>query len=151
MWIPDPLYQQILEVMPIPCVDVMIRSPSGQVLLIKRENEPAKGQWWFPGGRILHGETRVNTARRKLREECGIDADEFVEVGTFDLLLPLPGGRASHAVTTLYATRLESNRSPRLDKQSSTWQWKFPGDEFDIELHPFIQTCLAIRHDAAGN
>ena len=41
--IPEDLYKQILSVMPIICVDVVIRNDKGQYLLVQRKNEPLKG------------------------------------------------------------------------------------------------------------
>ena len=40
------LYQQIVQVIPIACVDLVVVDDVGQVLLAKRTNEPAIGEWW---------------------------------------------------------------------------------------------------------
>ena len=50
--IPLELYKRIHKTMPIPCVDVVIRHKD-RFLLCKRKNEPAKGLYWFVGGRVL--------------------------------------------------------------------------------------------------
>ncbi len=65
------LYRQILEFMPIPCVDVAIVA-HGAVLLVRRDDPPAQGEWWIPGGRILKGEMMRDAAIRKARQEVGI-------------------------------------------------------------------------------
>jgi len=41
--IPKDTYAQIVRLMPIPCVDLLVKDEEGGVLLIKRANEPAKG------------------------------------------------------------------------------------------------------------
>ncbi len=57
---------------PIPAVSaVVIRD--GRVLMIKRANEPNKGKWSIPGGRLELGETTFEAARREVTEECGIE------------------------------------------------------------------------------
>ena len=61
-------YERIISVFPRVCVDIFVEDSHGHVLLLKRTNEPAIGQWWFPGGRVHIGETRFEAARRKLRE-----------------------------------------------------------------------------------
>jgi len=38
----------------------------GRVLLIKRLNEPSKGRWSIPGGRIELGETIFKAAKREI-------------------------------------------------------------------------------------
>ena len=67
-FIPWSLYEQILDNMPIACVDVAILH-DGKVLLVKRLDEPAKGQYWLPGGRVLKGEMLRDAAIRKTRDE----------------------------------------------------------------------------------
>ena len=44
----------------------------GAVLLVKRGNEPAKGRWAFPGGRLNPGETMAQGVAREVLEESGI-------------------------------------------------------------------------------
>lgn len=48
-----------------------------KLLLIKRGREPGKGLWAVPGGKVDHGETLAEAARREVKEETGLD----VEIG----------------------------------------------------------------------
>ena len=50
-------YTKIIEDLPIYCVDIIIKNDQEEYLLIKRNNEPKKGEWWVIGGRVLKGET----------------------------------------------------------------------------------------------
>lgn len=103
-WIPDDLYRQIINVMPIPCVDLIVEDSKGRILMLKRKNEPSKGQWWLPGGRIHFGESRIDAARRKLEEECGLKEKSLLEMGTFDLIYPPKKVRAyvTHGISTVF-------------------------------------------------
>lgn len=47
----------------------------GRLLLIKRGNEPGKGLWAVPGGKVRIGETLEAAARREASEETGLDVD----------------------------------------------------------------------------
>ncbi|HEY4148870.1 MAG TPA: NUDIX domain-containing protein, partial [Chitinophagaceae bacterium] len=58
--------------MPVLCVDVLILH-EGKCLLLLRDNEPAKGTYWFPGGRVHKNETLRNAALRKAKEETNLD------------------------------------------------------------------------------
>ena len=49
----------------------------GQAIIIKRANDPYKGQWSIPGGRVELGESLADAVRREMREETGLD----VQVG----------------------------------------------------------------------
>jgi 8-oxo-dGTP diphosphatase len=51
----------------------------GQVLLGRRDKEPYRGKWSFPGGSIEPGETSREAARREALEETGL-AVEVLEV-----------------------------------------------------------------------
>ncbi len=48
-----------------------------KLLLIKRGNEPGRGLWAVPGGKVRPGESLKEAARREAREETGLD----VEIG----------------------------------------------------------------------
>ncbi len=142
MVIDKDLYQQIVQVMPIPCVDLVVVNDYGQILLAKRANEPAVGKWWFPGGRVHYLETRVDAAARKLQEECGLEVDKLIELGTFDVVVERSDNRSkSHAITTLYFARVEQQVFT-LDSQNSEAEWRLPLDWLRLELHPFIQRGL---------
>jgi ADP-ribose pyrophosphatase YjhB (NUDIX family) len=47
----------------------------GQVLMVKRAMEPARGSWCFPGGFMEIGETAQETAVRECKEESGLDVE----------------------------------------------------------------------------
>lgn len=54
----------------------------GKFLLVRRRNPPSQGMWSIPGGVMEVGETFQDTARREVKEECGLDvkAGQVVEV-----------------------------------------------------------------------
>lgn len=72
MFIPEKEYSRIQAVLPILCVDCLIVYQK-KCLLLKRTKEPAKGRYWFPGGRVFKGETIQDAALRKAREEVNLD------------------------------------------------------------------------------
>jgi ADP-ribose pyrophosphatase YjhB (NUDIX family) len=46
-----------------------------RVLLVRRANEPRKGEWSLPGGAVEVGETIDTAIAREVREETGLDVD----------------------------------------------------------------------------
>jgi len=71
MFIPEEEYAKIQAVLPILCVDCLIVYQK-KCLLLRRSREPAKGQYWFPGGRVFKGELIRSAALRKAREETNL-------------------------------------------------------------------------------
>lgn len=128
MWIPDPLYTKIKKKLPIPCVDLIVKNKADEILLVKRANQPAKGEWWFPGGRINHGESRIDAAERKLKEECGLNGVSFKEWKTIDIFLfDQDEDYLSHGISSLYIVEI-IEYNVHLDGQSLDHNWKIIED-----------------------
>lgn len=58
----------------VPCAGGIVRDGDGRILLVRRGQEPARGLWSLPGGRIEGDERWDRAAAREVREETGIDA-----------------------------------------------------------------------------
>jgi ADP-ribose pyrophosphatase YjhB (NUDIX family) len=55
------------------CAGAFVRDGDGRVLLILRANDPGRGLWSVPAGRIEAGETSAEAAVREVREETGLE------------------------------------------------------------------------------
>lgn len=125
-FIPDSKYVQIMEVLPILCVDVLLYNSKGECLLVKRANEPLKGQWWVIGGRVLKGETLKQAAIRKVKEEAGLIINSVKPIGYYEeishtnhfgSLTPL------HSVSVVFSAVVDDSQQIKLDSQSSDWKY----------------------------
>ncbi len=56
----------------IPCVGGIVLDTAGRLLLVQRANEPGRGRWSLPGGRVEPGETDHQAVVRELAEETGL-------------------------------------------------------------------------------
>ena len=77
-------------------VDAIVFDISGdklRVLLIKRGNEPFKGQWAFPGGFVEMDEELENAVTRELAEETGLTGVKLEQFHTFGKCGRDPRGR----------------------------------------------------------
>jgi len=83
-YIEEELYSRFVELMPITCIDVLIHDDEGRILLVKRNQEPAKDKWWVIGGRLLKDETMLEGAVRKAKEEVGLDVKVEKIIGVYD-------------------------------------------------------------------
>ena len=70
---------------PAVTVDTVIvtREPNPRVLLIRRKHDPFAGMWAIPGGFVDMDESLEAAARRELREETGVEADQLEQLHTF--------------------------------------------------------------------
>jgi 8-oxo-dGTP diphosphatase len=57
----------------VPCVGGLVYDDEGRLLLIQRRNEPGRGLWSVPGGRVEPGEDDAAALVREMREETGLD------------------------------------------------------------------------------
>ena len=107
-------YDEIVKVMPIVSTDIVVIN-KGNVLLVKRNNIPAKDLWWLPGGRIRKWESPIDTAKRELFEETGIDTADLKFVGTKSILFR---EEDFHFLVFIFAVYLEKTPEIKLDDES---------------------------------
>lgn len=82
---------------------------NGRVVLIRRANEPRKGEWSIPGGTLEVGETLAEGVRRELREETGLDVEVGELIEAFERIFRDPDGRVHfHYVILDYLCRSTS-------------------------------------------
>ena len=135
--IPTDFYRKIVDVIPILCVDVVIRDKD-RFLLVKRANEPVRGRWWVPGGRVLKGETITTAAKRKMKEELGINVKLLEPLGYYEKHFKknefgLESG--IHTVSIVVLAKLLSSEI-KLDNQSSAWRFSKSLPR-DFKVKPF--------------
>lgn len=125
MFIKRPFYRRIIGVIPILCVDLVIKDRHGHILLVKRKNEPLADHWWTIGGRIWRNEDPKIAAVRLAREEVGqiIKTVKFIGYynDVFDKsVIDMEGG--IHSVSLVFECTCDA-RTVVLDKQSSDYKW----------------------------
>ena len=137
MLIENQLYNKIREVLPTACVDLLVTNEEKQYLLAKRTEKPAKGSWWFPGGRIYKGETWQECARRKGREELGID----LPIGNIVSVENYFADDADWHTVNLVVHAYFSHRIIELDKTHAEYRW---ASMIESELHECVKNPLKL-------
>ncbi|MBC3190213.1 NUDIX domain-containing protein [Pseudonocardia sp. C8] len=56
----------------VACVGGILFDPDGRLLLVRRANDPGRGLWSVPGGRVEPGEDDHAAVVRELAEETGL-------------------------------------------------------------------------------
>lgn len=128
MHISDDLYKQMLLNLPILCVDLIIQNSKGEYLLVKRDNEPVKGLWWIPGGRVIKNDDVYVSAQKKCMQEIGVDINDWRVVGIYDDQYDTNAHGLDtriHTLSILCRTNVHVEASEiRLDEQSSKVEYQ---------------------------
>ena len=56
----------------IACVGAVVRDEDGRLLMVRRANEPGRGLWSIPGGRVDPGESARDAVVREVAEETSL-------------------------------------------------------------------------------
>jgi colanic acid biosynthesis protein WcaH len=121
MFIDQDLYLKIREVMPTVCVDLIVTNPNGEYLLLQRKEEPAKGLWWIPGGRIHKNESWRDAASRKSMEELGVCLELVEFVSLEESMFPNVNYHTVNVTVHMAYNELDNLR---IDSNHSKYRWE---------------------------
>jgi len=132
MSIESELYDEIKKQMPLSCVDLLV-THNGSLLLMLRNNEPAKDLWFTPGGRIFKGETLEQAVKRVLHEETGLHPTSITQISTMSHMWP-----EVHTVTTIYRVEVDTDKV-KPDQQHRDYRWI---NTMEDDLHPYLAEMI---------
>lgn len=155
--LPDGDFLQLIRMAPLVAVDVVLKDDGGQVLLVQRNDEPARGYYFVPGGRIFKNEKIAAAFRRIVMAELGLSTSfesaallglyqHIYDTNRFEL-----EGVGTHYVVLAHEVILPARPSLVID---APHRWAFPEEITAMaDVHPFTKAYFseAFRHltDAA--
>jgi len=144
---PIDVFASIVEYFPTVSLNLIVENDRGEFLFVMRGNQPVKGYWWLPGGRMLSGESIPDAARRILFEETRIDGrvewvspeyvTEIFEVGELDereRAIYSDDIECFHYLTIPVYLKAEGSTDVAVDSQSKQFEWS----RENISTHPYI-------------
>jgi colanic acid biosynthesis protein WcaH len=131
---PSPAYlphadlRDVVRLAPLVAIDLVIRNPRGEILLGLRNNEPAKGWYFVPGGMILKNERLADAFVRILKRETDLAAamEDARFLGVYEHFYANnrfgEPGYGTHYVVLGYELKID-DIAPKPDDQHSELRW----------------------------
>ena len=125
-------FKFVIQNTPLVSIDLCLIC-NGQIFLGKRSNEPLKGRWFTPGGRIHKNEPWQDCLRRVTRSEIGFvveDLSDFRLMGVWDHFYEnsvLDKSISTHYVNLPHYCYLKEKPKLLSDEQHDDLAW------FDLE------------------
>jgi colanic acid biosynthesis protein WcaH len=143
----DSDFLQLIRVAPLVAVDVILKDAAGCVLLVQREDEPASGYFFVPGGRIFKNEPIATVFRRLMADELGLTVgfEGARLLGAFEHIYANnrfgAPGTGTHYVVLAYEKKLQ--RRPDLTIRHP-YRWSKPdGIAAMGDVHPFAKAYFS--------
>ena len=133
-------FRVVLENSPLVSIDICLVC-DGQILLGDRNNEPLKGEWFTPGGRIYKNESWQDALLRISKVELGLSdvtIDDFSLMGIWDHFYSnsvVDENISTHYVNFPHYTYFKSKPEIALDDQHAEYKW------FDLSVVFNDQKC----------
>jgi len=157
-WLSEEVFSSACAALPLVSIDLMITRPGNQgreLLLGLRNNRPAQGWWFTPGGRIRKNEPLPTALRRVAREEIGLNLDWLSRaqlLGARDHFYPdsaFDPGVSTHYVNLPHALHLTQDEAQAVQPpsgqglQHQTWMWITVAQACtDERVHGYVRMVL---------
>ncbi len=121
-------FKTVIENTPLVSIDLCLVCDD-QLLLGKRNNDPLKGEWFTPGGRIHKNETWQDALLRIAEVELGssgIMVEDFSLMGIWDHFYSnsaLGQDTSTHYVNLPHYAEFKSKPQITLDDQHADFEW----------------------------
>lgn len=142
--------------LPLVSIDLVVTNPDGQLLLGLRNNAPARGWWFTPGGRIRKNEPLADAKLRVAHDELGLPAAALaraIPMGAWDHFYPdsaFDPGVSTHYVNLPLWLALTRDEEQALalpqgpGEQHAQWQWlALDQAAGDASVHAYVRVYAA--------
>lgn len=141
-WLPEEVWRTVVTHVPIVSVDLVVRHEGG-VVLGRRTNQPGRGEWFVPGGRVRKGERLTEAVHRVARTELGVEIDIERRLGVDEHFWDITEFRdtdGKHHVTVAYEVTPVDDRFQPDEQHDYLRVFQPPFDQ--VDLHPYVDRYL---------
>lgn len=150
-------FKTVIENTPLVSIDLCLVC-DGQLLLGKRNNDPLKGEWFTPGGRIHKNETWQDALLRIAEVELGLSdiaIQDFALMGMWDHFYnnsALDQNTSTHYVNLPHYAEFKSRPQITLDDQHGEFEWFDLSEVYNNEkFHLYIRKYASWLLDNMDN
>jgi colanic acid biosynthesis protein WcaH len=139
--IPPEEWGVVVANVPIVSVDLVVRHEGG-VVLGKRTNPPAKGEWFVPGGTVFKNESLTDAVHRVAREELGIDVEIERSLGAYEHFYDtseVDGVDSKHYLANAFVVSAGDAELQADDQHDELSVHRPPYSE---QIHPYVRRYL---------
>lgn len=122
------LFKTIVNHTPLVSIDICLLNDD-EILMCKRNNNPLKGEWFTPGGRIYKNE-KINFALSRIcNVELGLEqvnTKDFIPFGAWDHIFDnsiFGENISTHYINLPHYCSLSFKPKIKLDSQHNNFQW----------------------------
>jgi colanic acid biosynthesis protein WcaH len=148
--LPKDLFATVVANAPLVAIDLIVQNHQGAVLLGLRNNPPAQGCWFVPGGRIRKGESLDTAFARIAKDELELQAQrsEHPSAGVYEHFYDVDFNGTKHASTHYIVLAYRLRIAPELllpHHQHSRFQWMQPDRILQHpDVHPYTKAYFEL-------
>lgn len=128
MFLSKEVFSLVVHSTPLISIDLIVENEFGEFLLGKRNNRPAQGYWFVPGGRVYKDELLEDAYQRISLNELGlsipITTGEFYGIWQHFYDDNFFGENFStHYIVLSFRLQIQKKELQLPNEQHSDWQW----------------------------
>lgn len=142
-------FKQLIKNAPLFAVDLVVLNEKNQILVGQRQNAPAQGFWFVPGGRVYKNESLPSAFNRISQAELGLtlNIENAQLLGLYDHFYKdsaFGEGISTHYINATHLVHLSSEQLTNLPKeQHQDYRWAAINElESDQTVHFFSKIFL---------
>lgn len=129
--LPRDVFATVVANAPLVAIDLIVKDAQGAVLLGLRNNPPAKGYWFVPGGRIRKGESLDAAFARIAQDELGlcVSRNEYPPATVHEHFYDVDFKGTEHATTHYVVLAYQISIKPRTESPNDLSSLRLPHDQ----------------------
>ena len=140
-------FKEVIKNTTLFAFDFIIKNENNEILLGMRNNKPAEGYWFVPGGRVLKNEDLNDAMKRILFNELGLIIDNFEYLNNIGLYNHIydenffnDNSFNTHYIVYVVEMKLKTNLTISLDSQHHTYIFATEQSLLDNEkVHQYVK------------